>query len=347
MINAPGPGLNVDNSVQPALTSGGIDVDNSFFDANFGKWEDDTNTLATVKKLSVSPEDAPASRKTASRGSRRSNASRGSSRRSRAGSATTKNRYYLHDQAYKDGVLKYKKTAAASSTTDETKYYSGQQLNKKWKKATSPRIIVNGNTQTLKIGFFSEKSDNKTVAKFHSPTNRESSNEGGTIPLRPFSRMRGRDLQAQLAKKDTLKNSYTIDNNIGVLDPIKYRTTAKQAVLTVKFSEFRNDRNEKYSHRKVPPGPLWGRDAYYKPKITPKNRIDRNNLQHQNYKRHGSTSTINITSEAGEYKARFLSSTKSHTDIYTSGNVAKHVVYPILGAGDAVKRVRRIIGASK
>ena len=61
-----------------------------FFDANFGKWEDDTNTLATVKKLSVSPEDAPASRKTASRGSRRSNASRGSSRRSRAGSATTK-----------------------------------------------------------------------------------------------------------------------------------------------------------------------------------------------------------------------------------------------------------------
>ena len=159
--------------------------------------------------------------------------------------------------------------------------------------------------------------------------------------------MRGRDLQAQLAKKDTLKNSYTIDNNIGVLDPIKYRTTAKQAVLTVKFSEFRNDRNEKYSHRKVPPGPLWGRDAYYKPKITPKNRIDRNNLQHQNYKRHGSTSTINITSEAGEYKARFLSSTKSHTDIYTSGNVAKHVVYPILGAGDAVKRVRRIIGASK
>ena len=106
MINAPGSGLNVENGSQPALNSGGIDIENSFFDANFGKWEDDTNTLATVNKLSVSPEEAPGSRKTASRGSRRSNVSRGSSRRSRAGSATTKNRYYLHDQAYKDGVLK-------------------------------------------------------------------------------------------------------------------------------------------------------------------------------------------------------------------------------------------------
>ena len=55
-------GLNVENGSQPALNSGGIDIENSFFDANFGKWEDDTNTLATVK-LSVSPEDAPASRK--------------------------------------------------------------------------------------------------------------------------------------------------------------------------------------------------------------------------------------------------------------------------------------------
>ena len=344
MINAPGSGLNVENGSQPALNSGGIDIENSFFDASFGKWEDDTNTLATVNKLSVSPEEAPGTRKTASRGSRRSNVSRGSSRRSRAGSATAKNRYYLPDQAYNE---KFKKTAVASSTTDETKCYNRPKFNKKWKKATSPRIIINGNTQTLKIGFHSEKNDNKTVAKFHSPTNRESFNEGGAVPLRPFSRMRGRELLAQLAKKDTLKPAYTTDNNIGVLDPTKYRTPAKQAVLTVKFSKFRNDRNEKYSYRKIPPGPLWGRDAYYKPKITPKSETDRNNLQHRTYKRHGSTSTINITREARAYKARFLSSTKSHTDIYTSGNVAKHVVYPILGTEDAVKRVQRIIGASK
>ena len=36
---------------------------------------------------------------------------------------------------------------------DFKQYQTTIKSTKKWKKATSPRIIVNGNMQTLKIGF--------------------------------------------------------------------------------------------------------------------------------------------------------------------------------------------------
>ena len=54
----------------------------------------------------------------------------------------------------------------------------------------------------------------------------------------------------------------------------------KKSVLLVTFSSKKEvNRRDKYKSKKIPPGPLWGRDAYYKPKLFGHTKKSKNNLK--------------------------------------------------------------------
>ena len=349
-------------------------INDGFFDEKFGKWEDDVNSpLHRNSKLQsekdANDHDQNQERKThTSRGSSRSNSSR-RARNSRQG-----NNNFSNDNG---GERTYSKTSSTANNNDQYSNYTMKinpnvydkmssnsrynnnvnNKNKKWKKATSPRIIVNGNMQTLKIGFNNHNNKKRNAKDGSNSPNGYAKYNGdltmissfSTSPLRPFSRMRERDLLAQIAKQEDLKSFTSEVETSGSMMDLLSSSPPKKSILTVKFSTNKNRNRDKYANKKIPPGPLWGKDAYYKPKVQnkTKNRKSVEDIQLRGHNKKTPPPVINVPSVSGNYKSSYVKEIKSYQDVYIGANINQHAIHPILEANVAVEKVQRILNTSR
>ena len=346
-------------------TNNNIEIHEGFFDENFGKWEDDMNSpFHSTSKLQAGKHEN-ASDSTQDRNVKSRSSSRGSSSSHRRARNSRQNNFHGEHRSYYNNYTsryndRHNNNDKYNNMIDFKQYQKTNKSSKKWKQAKSPRIMVNGNMQTLKIGFHSpserQRNANRQQVQGSPPENNNNNNL--TLPassfsssseLRLFSRTREHDLMAKVGKQDELKS---LTRQLST--PLRFMNAQipapKKTIVTVKFSK-NNKNRDIYSNKKVPPGPLWGRDAYYKPK-----KLNKKTKMHNanNTRKKGRSSThnninipvsiINVSSASGTYKNSYLKEIKS---TYMGANVAQHLIHPVLETSLEVEKVQRILSRSK
>ena len=94
---------------------------------------------------------------------------------------------------------------------------------------------------------------------------------------------------------------------------------------------------------------MWGKDAYYKPKVQnkTKNRKSVEDIQLRGHNKKTPPPVINVPSLSGNYKSSYVKEIKSYQDVYIGANINQHAIHPILEANVAVEKVQRILNTSR